>query len=129
MAKLGLVAVGILILFSIYIIARSLGTRSSNLGLAPVHIQYAPSLLKWITKVALFLTTLSICFESDDQLWFAGIDGSFAVGDIAIMLISAFVLIGVGTSCALLTMLGIALIRIKEARFRRLSEPNTELLE
>jgi len=129
MAKLGLVAVGILVLFSIYIIVRSLIIRPSNLGLAPLHIQYAPSLLKWVAKVALLVTVISVCFESYDQLWFAGIDGSYALGDFATMLISGFALIGIGTSCALLALAGIALIRIKEAAFQKSPNRQAELSE
>ena len=118
-AHVCVIAIGILCVFAIYIVLRTVFTKSENLPAAPRHIGYAVAVLKWIASTSLLLSLIAVCFEIYDELLRIALVGTFELYHFAGALISGLVLLGIGCCSALVVMIGIALIFFKKIRFEK----------
>jgi hypothetical protein len=108
--------VAALLLVALYVIVRATVTRSHKLPHAPLHVQRASEILKWISisSILLVLVGSSVAlFDQIIRIGFTGID----VATPYILLGSLLPFLIIGISVSLVTMLGTALIFFKKLRY------------
>jgi hypothetical protein len=102
-----------LFFFTLYLIARACITKTQNLPVAPIHIQMAQSILKWIAVIVPLLSLFGGLVDKYHQIIKICIKGEF--DDITpYILINEFALfLALGVFVSLVALFGIALIFIK----------------
>ncbi|SIN59549.1 hypothetical protein SAMN02745824_0077 [Parasphingorhabdus marina DSM 22363] len=91
-----ILAIGLLFVFSIYLILRVLFTPAGNLSKSSAHVRSASPILIWIAGISLLLAFIAAGFDVYDQLWQVGISGTFDLSQLAVIFMVGLVILGIG---------------------------------